>query len=261
MISSANGAGVPPAGWRTHGIGDLSELAQARVEAGNIAQWLARIANSYVEDDAWERRITLEFRSADAAIVTRQFGKDISLEMHLPTLQLQFLDNGKPVPHIFDPDERSPAEAEAWILVELLHRGIGRESFSKELPYTIPGMMSGDAEDYSPQLCKQGLRRLTSLFQDAAAVLTAAASAETSGDILVAVRPATFDLTTLSKPGSKIGAFGFSPGDAQSSEPYYFTIETNSSNNSVKRLIAKATTLIDEKNVLAAAIKLRKLAP
>jgi hypothetical protein len=258
MTSSANGAGVSPAGWRTHGIGNLSELAQARVEAGNIVQWLARVANSYVGDDAWERRITLEFRSADAAIVTRQFGKHISLEMRLPTLQLQFLDNGKPVPHIFDPDERSPAEAEAWILVELLHRGVGREDFSKKLPYTVPGLMSGDAEDYSPQLCKQGLLQLTALFQDAAAVLTAA---ESAGDILVAVRPATLDLTTLSKPGAKIGAFGFSPGDARSSEPYYFANETDSSNNSVKRLVAKATALIGEKDPVTAAIKLRKLAP
>lgn len=261
MTSSANAAGVSPAGWRTHGIGDLSELAQARVEAGNIVQWLARIANSYVGDDAWERRITLEFRSADAAIVTRQFGRDISLELRLPTLQLQFLDNGKPAPHVFDPDERSPAEAEAWILVELLHRGVDRERFSKELPYTIPGLMSGDAEDYSPLLCRQGLLQLTALFQDAAAVLTAAASAATADDILVAVRPATLDLTTLTKPAAKIGAFGFSPGDAESSEPYYYADETDSSNRGGKRLIAKAATLIGEKNPLAAAIKLRKLTP
>ena len=36
----------PPAmKWQTRTIGDLSELAQARAEAINVAQWLARIAN------------------------------------------------------------------------------------------------------------------------------------------------------------------------------------------------------------------------
>ena len=58
--------------------------------------------------------------------------------MRLPTLEMQFHEHGKPVPHILDPEEHSPAEVEAWMLVELLHRGVDREKFSKTLPYSNP---------------------------------------------------------------------------------------------------------------------------
>ncbi len=147
MTNSADAAGsITPALTRARRRGTL-----------NLVQWLSRIANSYVRDGAPEAVSELEFRAADAAFVTKQFDKGIALEIRLPGLELQFLENGKPMPHVFDPEEHSPAEVEAWLLVELLHRGIDREKFSKELPYAIAGLMSGDAEDYSPQLCRPGL--------------------------------------------------------------------------------------------------------
>ena len=76
------------------------------------------------------------------------------------------------MPHILDPEEHSPAEVEAWILVELLHRGLDREQFSKALPYTIKNLMSGDAEDYSPQACAEGLTQLATWFRAAASVVS-----------------------------------------------------------------------------------------
>ena len=154
---------------------DLTELVRARSEAINLVQWPARVAYSYVTSGAPERRTDLEFRAANAAFVTRRFADGVALEMRLPDLHLQFLHNGKAMPHVFDPQERSPAEAEAWILVELLHRGIDREKFSKKLPYTIPGLLTGDAEDYAPQACRKGLIQLTDWFVKAAAVLEAGA--------------------------------------------------------------------------------------
>ena len=150
---------------------------RARGEAINVVQWLARVAQSYVTSAPLERRTDLRFRAADAAFVTEPFEKGVALEMRLPDLHLQFLQNGKPVPHVFDPQERSPAEAEAWILVELLHRGIDREKFSKTLPYTVPGLLTGDAEDYAPQACREGLAQLTDCFGKAANVLAETARA------------------------------------------------------------------------------------
>src|SRR5580704_2514685 len=121
--------------WSTVGTVDLDALAKAKMEAINLVQWLARIANSYVTESPPERRTELEFRAADAAFFTKPFDRNLALEMRLPSLEMQFLDGGNPVPHILDPEEHSPAEIEAWILVELLHRGIDREKFSKKLHY------------------------------------------------------------------------------------------------------------------------------
>ena len=123
---------------RNLAIADVAKLARARNEVINIVQWLARIACSYVTNGVPERCTDLDFRAEDTAFVTKQFAEGVALEMRLPDLHLQFLQNGKPVPHIFDPQERSPAETEAWILVELLHRGIDRGRFTKKLPYAVP---------------------------------------------------------------------------------------------------------------------------
>src|SRR5260370_39606157 len=114
--------------------------------------------------------------------------------MRLPDLHLQFLHNGKAMPHVFNPQERSPAEAEAWILVELLHRGIDREKFSKKLPYTIPGLLTGDAEAYAPQDCRKGLIQLTDWFGKAPAVLEADARARSLDKAEGIWPPPTLDL-------------------------------------------------------------------
>ena len=169
----------------------------------NVAQWLARIANSYVAASTPEQRIRLEFRPADATIATGKFDKAIALEMRLPMLELQFLENGKPMPHVFDPEEHSPAEAEAWLLVELLHRGVDRQKFSKELPYAIAGLMSGDAEDYSPQLCRPGLIHLTALMRDAAAVLETAAPSKGDDQASIVCLPQNLNLVGPSEFGGQ----------------------------------------------------------
>jgi hypothetical protein len=245
--------------WQTWTTGDLSELAQARVEAINIAQWLVRIANSYVVESTPERRTTLEFRPHDAAIATREFNKAIALEMRLPTLELQFLQNGKLMPHVFDPDERSPAELEAWLLVELLHRGIDREIFSKKLPYTIAGLMSGDAEGYSPQLCRQGLISLTALMRHAAAVLRAAAPSKGHDESSFACLPQNLNLVGASESTAGFGSFAFSPGDAENPEPYFY--RRSGSSGGRGSVTIKASTLMAERDPMAAALKLKDLAP
>lgn len=241
--------------WRTRTIGDLSELAQARAEAINIVQWLARIANSYVPADRSRWRTHLEFRIDDAAVVTGEFDKAVALELRLPTLELQFLEHGRPAPHVFDPEEHSPAELEAWILVELLHRGIDRDKFSKALPYSIPGLLSGDAEDYSPQLCRQGLMTLALVMQDAAAVLGRIHRTEGSS---ITCLPENLNLVGRQGPGAENAAFAFSPGDAVSPEPYFYLREGSQVNRNALKI--KASTLMAEPDPMAAALKLKRSA-
>lgn len=244
------------------GACDPSELAQARVETINLVQWPARIANSYMSGLAPERRAGLEFQPAEAAIVTGRFNGGIALELRLPSLEMQFLDNGKRVPHVFDPEEHSAAETEAWILIELLHHGVDREKFSKRLPYTISGLMSGDAEDYSPQSCRPGLIQLTALFRDAAAVLGAAARAAGEGEIRIVCLPQTLNLTSAPVHGeAKLGDFAFSPGGAENPEPYFYVSDGTKSGSAAgtQRSRLKASTLFVESDPLAAALKLAKL--
>lgn len=248
----------PISAWRTRTIGDLSDLAQARVEAINIVQWLARIANCYVLAEMSAPRINLEFHAQNAAIVTREFAKAIALEMRLPALDLQFREHGEPMPHVFDPEEHSPAELEAWILVELLHRGIETEKFSKDLPYAIPGLMSGDAEDYSPHLCKEGLVRLMALMQDAAAVLNAAALGKSDNDTRVTCVPQTLDLVSPTSSIEKAAGLAFSPGGPESPEPYFYVVGDDASRKG--GLAIKASILMAECDPAAAAAKLRNLA-
>ncbi len=213
-------------------------MARAQREALNIVQWVARIANSYVRQEAGERT-SLEFRSSNAAFVTKTFENNKAIEMRLPTLELQFLEDDKPVPHIFDPEEHSPAETEAWILVELLHRGLDRDRFSKALPYSVPGLMTGDADDYSPQSCKEGLAHLTACYRNAA---TALAAASIGGAKTIVSSSQTLNLIR--------SGIGFSPGDDKLGEPYFYRGANNAGNFSTLR----ASQLASERDPLAAAI-------
>jgi len=233
MTSSPDALSIPApqsVQWQPIPAADGDALARARRETMNIVQWLARIANSYVNAPQ-DERILLRYLPREPALTTMEFEGNKSLQLRLPTLEMQFLDNGRPVPHIFNPEEHSPAEAEAWLLVELLHRNMGRERFSKKLPYKVPNLLYGDAEDYSPESCKTGLRQLAAWLQNAAAAFAAAGDAGT-----VICSPQTLDL---------IGAQGcFSLGDA-SGEPYFYMDRPG------KRSMLKASQFIAERDPLA----------
>jgi hypothetical protein len=248
--------------WRQLAAGDAAELARARREAINLVQWLARIANSYVSGDVPNRRTDLAFDAAGASFTTQPFAGGISLQMRLPDLHLQFLANGKPVPHVFDPDGRSPAEVEAWILVELLHRGIDREKFSKKLPYAIAGLMSGDAVDHEPQACRNGLTQLTAWFGNAATLLQAAARASGATKTHVVGLPRTLNLALTADSGRQQRLdLGFSPGDEQNPEPYFYTGgAAEGTSQQPMRRIAMGSALLTQDDPARAAAMLLKMA-
>jgi len=225
MTNSPDPHGPPAAraaAWRPLAVGDREELARARSETFNLAQWLARIAHSYVTGTDPGRRTDLDFDAARASFTTQPFADSVSLQMCLPDLQLQFLAHGKPVPHIFEPDGRSPAEVEAWILVELLHRGIDRERFSKKLPYAIAGLMTGDAVDHDTQACREGLMQLTAWFGNAATLIEAVARATGSTNARIICLPQTFALMLAPDSGAPRISLGFSPGNRENPEPYFY---------------------------------------
>ena len=225
-----------------------AEITKAREELLNLIQWLARIANSYVPGSPEERTL-LEFRPAETAFVTKTFGNDLLLTLRLPSLEMQFLQNGKPVPHIFNPEGRSPAEVEAWFLVELLHRGIDREKFSKKLPYKMTGLMSGDAEDHMPSLCADGLEYVTGWIRNAGVILAKFCKGE------VVCSPQTLELTCARQAG-----FGFALGDAITTEPFFYAMRTdgNGSGAGQKRAILSASALLAKPDPTTAALEFLK---
>jgi hypothetical protein len=218
MTSSANAKVTPAMAvpvWEDIPEASEKDFALARMEALNLVQWLARIANSYVTNKMPEERVVLEFRSANPAFVTQPFEKQVTLEMRLADLEMQFSEYGRPVPHIFNPEEHSPAKVEAWLLVELLHRGIDRSKFSKKLPYPMPNLMTGDAEDHSPLACGEGLAKLVVWCRNAASVLSSA-----SRGARILALPQTLTLAYEANGGPEMSC-GFAIGD-EKTEPYFF---------------------------------------
>jgi hypothetical protein len=144
-----------PAPWVESHHDEKEIFIKARELTLNLVQWLARIANSYVADGSIKDRLILDFR-IDGSFVTKTFEHGLALELRLPNLEMQFQERGEPVPR-FRPGGTLTGRGRSLILVELLHRGLDRDKFIKSLPYTIANLMSGDAEDYSPQACAAGL--------------------------------------------------------------------------------------------------------
>jgi hypothetical protein len=245
MTNSDENPALRIAPQRAPRLSDLRAFSRARKEALNLVQWLARIANSFVAAGTREQHL-LHFSAANAAFSTHSFDHTIALELRLPSLELQFLENGRRTPHVFDPEEHSPAEVEAWLLVELLHRNLDGSKFTKALPYTIPDLLVGDADKYSPRSCTQGLAELAAWFRVATAALQAAATI-CGTEAYVVCRPETLTLTCSSE--RKPGEFGFVPGDEEDPEPYFFV----DAPNNPKRSILAAARIANQSEAVALA--------
>jgi hypothetical protein len=147
----------------------LAKATRARDEAQNVCQWLARMAQSFGNAKAptneliWNR-LTRTFSTPEVAPGT-------VLELKLPEMILHFTESGKPSAHDMDVEGKSPAEVEAWLLVEMLHRGFERERFSKVLPYNWLKLMTGDEMKYSPESVVHELELLTNYLEKAASIL------------------------------------------------------------------------------------------
>lgn len=220
------------ADWRLAAAAvDPKALGEARTQTQNAVHWLARLANSYASPEPDQRHVWLSFDAARRAFVTRNLVDDIAVELRLPALEFQFLEKGRPVPHILSVEGHTPAKVEAWVLVELLHRGIDRERFSKSLPYNVSNLMSGDNVEYSPEALSRELDALTVWMSGAESVLTrlarelAPAGMESSGLLCWPGQLHVGLLAPAGPEGASTGKYlrvGISAGDDRYAEPYFF---------------------------------------
>ena len=199
---------------------DTKRLAQARRHIHNGALWLARMANCYRPPEADSAQMRLRWLDQSRSLSTQTFNNNLTLQLRLPQLHLQFMENGNPMPHVFDMEDRTPAEAEAWILVELLHRGLERERFTKTLPFEIAALMTGDTDTYAPVEYESELAKLTDWLAGGAAVLKRLS--QSSEGLWLAPEQLQFSVVTSS--ADKPARTGFSLGDERMSEPNFFVV-------------------------------------
>jgi hypothetical protein len=219
--------------WQVSADGDPKALGRARVLAHNAVHWLSRMANSYVASVPQQQHVALTFDAQRHALITRSFAGDVAVELRLPRLEMQFREGNKLVPHVLDVEGHSSAQIEAWMLVELLHRGIDRDRFSKQLPYVATDLMVGDTVEYAPQACAKELAELSVWFANAQCVLRLVALTH-AGDHRapdIVCWPEHFQMGLLlpMEPGGQVGEralrVALSAGDERTPEPYFFVTD------------------------------------
>jgi hypothetical protein len=215
--------------WRPVGAVDPHRLGEARRQTHNAAQWLVRLARSYMAPQPHAQHTLLQWDSQRQALVTQEFLPQLTVELRIPELALQFKEDGRAVPHVIKLDDRTPAAVEAWVLVELLHRGIDYDRFSKSLPYELPDLMTGDAVRYVAEPLTTELNELATWFANAASVLVAVEKeqlrAATRYTPTLWCWPGVFHLAILLPmydASSPMLRAGFSAGDDRNGQPYFY---------------------------------------
>ena len=223
------GVGVTGTASMPPGTTGRDRFVQARHELHSVVQWLARMAFSYRDHEPSDGNLALLWDGKRRAISTQRLVGDLAVEVGLPDLVLQFTEAGLPVPHAFETEEHSPAHVEAWILVELLHRNMDRDRFSKLLPYDVTTLMTGDAIMFSPGTHTTELANLAAWFSYATSVLEDFASQVDARAAPAGLRIYPQDLclemqVPLAAARSGARQFirtGFSLGNQQSPEPNF----------------------------------------
>lgn len=207
---------------RTHDDFGRPSGEVASRQATSAAQWLARFAHSWLPHEPGNRHLLLQLDGKRGVLVTAPVVAGLSLELTFSDLSLQLLENGTPSPHRMDVQDRTPAHIEAWLLVELLHRAIERERFSKALPWSTAKLMNGDSEEFTPELLKEELAAIGRAFGLGQQVLGALANADP------AEIPCSADNLHLSvaldakNPAGSAVVAGLSPGDAATPQPFLY---------------------------------------
>ena len=222
--------------WPDAKILKTKQFRDACVEAHNALFWVARGANSFLKNLPQNQHLSLLWGPSTKDFRTRYFEKQFQIGLSIRDLEIYFCENGVKVPHSFCFDDRTPAFAEAWYLVELLHRDLDQSKFSISLPFESPFMLMGDTQDHNASLYDHELEALhvsllksVRLFQRAPHLLSPVKSLLHQPN-KIALEPESFTLEYTAffseTTGQKI-IIGFSAGDQLRPEPFYFIKDIN----------------------------------
>ena len=212
------------------------QFRDACVEAHNALFWTARGANSFLGALPQNQHLSLLWNGNSQDFRTRYFENQFQIGVNIRELEIYFCESGVKVPHSFYFDDRTPAFAEAWYLVELLHRDIDQSKFSTSLPFHSPVMLMGDTQDHNASFYELELRALNDclmvgikLLQQMPTLLAPIASI-LHQPVKIVLEPETFTLEYTvffsEKTGQRI-IVGFSIGDLLRPEPFYFIKDIN----------------------------------
>ena len=209
------------------------DLQEAFLQAHSAVQWLARLMNSFCVPASDASHLHMVWRADEPSIVTREFAPDTVAELRLPQMVLQFIEAGERTDHEVQLDEMSPAQIEAWTLIELLHRGIDRDAYSKALPYDVSQLLAGDAHDYHVEGKEQAHQDMTDWLIQAGIILHSAVKdaanlgwGVTSG---LKFAPETFSLFVRLHPDedrpsvSNCLELGFCAGTTSGAGPHFYS--------------------------------------
>ena len=214
------------------------QFRDACVEAHNALFWTARGANSFLDVMPQNQHLSLLCDSNSQDFRTRYFENKFQIGLNIRELEIYFCEDGLQVPHSFCFDDRTPAFAEAWYLVELLHRDLDQSKFTSSLPFHSPLMLMGDTQDHNASLYDLELHALNDCLMTSLKILQQMpASLGPIASILhqpakVVLEPETFTLEYTAFFSETTGQriiVGFSIGDHLRPEPFYFIKDINQS--------------------------------
>ena len=221
-------------------VPDLKKFNEAQHQVHSLLQWVARVENSYGPDAGTKGPIKLQWCDERRSIKTHGLLDGLELELRVAEMALQFLENGKPSNHAFSAEEHSPAHAEAWLLIELLHRGVDRSKFTKSLPYDASRLLSGDGQEFSPEQYSAELSLLAELMSRAAREIGSTGSvSEDDSDRRILVRPDDLSMELVCA-GRVVG---FAPVGAVLDEPYFYVRGRGSLEKPAENVVAASHVL------------------
>jgi hypothetical protein len=218
--------------WRPIGQVDLAALREARAQAHQAVQWLAKAAYAYIPHQPDHSHSNLGWEDAFDGFATHPLAAGTRLGVGFSELSLALLGETGNVRARFRLAGRTDADARNWLGNEM--RGLGldpRLLDTTELPFEIPKHAIADGASYSVQRTAEPLQELAAWFANADHSLGRIAREVARADVMpspVRCWPHHFDLATLitlADAGGKQGRsvnLGLSPGDHYYDEPYYY---------------------------------------
>ncbi|MBT6123172.1 MAG: hypothetical protein HOH48_07390 [Candidatus Puniceispirillum sp.] len=207
------------------------DYKKARYEAHNAVFWMARGAHSYLDTLPQNKHLDMHWQRDRETLCTQVFDGDLQIGLSIPKLEIYFCENGEKVRHSFWFDDRTPAYAEAWYLVELLHRDRDRSKFTIELPFESKDFFLGDTDEHDAPAVANELKAMHDCLVIAESILSQvqknlADSDDAISEIgAISCKPENFTLSfeILTKPAEQANILvGMSLGDDLRPAPFFF---------------------------------------
>ncbi len=260
-----------PSPWPPNNA-SVDELQDAFMQAHSAVQWLARMVNSFTVPASDGSHLHMLWKPEETAIESAAIADDTVVEMRLPEMVLQFVEKGERTKHAVELDDKSPARIEAWTLIELLHRGIDRDTYSKNLPYDVSHLLGGDARDYETLGRETAFADMTDWMQHASGLISSVAqdaAKQGLGEAAdVKFAPESFSLFVRIHPDNDrpaVGNFaeiGFCAGTSSDTSPHFYALDTRGDKReilAIDQIASKKMTLEDVAAFFAVVERLEHL--